>query len=464
MKKILKAVIFTFIGVLLIALTYILITFPPVMAGMAAKTMCSCVFVTGRHPESVRAKELQVFPGLSNAPIAIHPDSTVTATVFWKTSKAIFRKGLGCTLLAQRNEDEVRAQNVTLAKRPVHSDSIDWPARNMNADKRIADASRPVVDMNLLHQIIDQAFDEPDPQRPVNTHAVVVVHENQIVAERYAEGFDHRSRLMGWSMTKSITNALVGILVKEGSLDLNEPAPVSEWSGDERKSITLNNLLQASSGLAWSESYFSPTADFHQMFIKSDDKGGYAMSKPLAHEPGTFFQYSSGSTNIISKIIRQTVGDSLYHRFPYEKLFFKIGMDGAIMEPDASGTFVASSYGFATARDWARFGLLYLNDGIWAGERILPEGWVKYSVTPAPAAAMGRYGAHWWLNAGDPNNPSNRKYPELPPDTFWADGFEEQYVMVIPSKKLVIVRLGVSHHGFDIVGLARGVMEALGGD
>jgi CubicO group peptidase (beta-lactamase class C family) len=219
--------------------------------------------------------------------------------------------------------------------------------------------------------------------------------------------------------------------------------------------------MQASSGLSWSESYFSPTADFHRMFIKSDDKGGYAASKKLVHEPGTAFQYSSGTTNIISKIIRQTVGDSTYYKFPYEKLFYRIGMRRAIMEPDAFGSFVASSYSFASARDWGRFGLLYLNDGIWNGERILPEGWVKYSVTPAPAADLGRYGAQWWLNAGDSNNSQLRKYPELPTDTFWADGFEEQYVMVIPSKKLVLVRLGVSHHGFDIVKLVNGIIAAL---
>jgi CubicO group peptidase (beta-lactamase class C family) len=460
MKKVFKAVIFTFIGLFLIGLSYVLITFPPVMAGMAAKTMCSCVFVSGRDPQSVRDKELKVFPGLSNAPITLHEDSTVTATVFWKTSKAIFRSGLGCTLLAQRSEDEIRDQQVVLAEEPGHTDSANWVVDNNTDSGTVGTGINP----DLLNQALDDAFDETDPQRPLNTHAVVVVYDNQIIAERYADGFDRNSRLMGWSMTKSITNALLGILVKEGKLDMKQPAPVSEWKTDERNSITLNNLLQASSGLAWSESYFSPTADFHQMFIKSDDKGGYAMSKKLVHEPGTFFQYSSGSTNILSKIIRQTVGDSLYHRFPYEKLFYKIGMYGALMEPDASGTFVASSYSFATARDWARFGLLYLNDGVWNGERILPEGWVKYSVTPAPAAGMGRYGAHWWLNAGDPGNPSNRKYPELPPDTYWADGFEEQYVMVIPSKKLVIVRLGVSHDGFDMVGLVLGVMDAVEGE
>ena len=132
------------------------------------------------------------------------------------------------------------------------------------------------------------------------------------------------------------------------------------------------------------------------------------------------------------------------------------------MEPDASGTFVGSSYSFATARDWARFGLLYLNDGVWNGEVILPAGWVTYSTTPAPAADLGKYGAQWWLNAGDPQNQQLRKYPDLPPDTYWADGFEEQYVMVIPSKKLVVVRLGVSHHGFDIVKLVNSVIEAVG--
>src|SRR5688572_2082371 len=147
-------------------------------------------------------------------------------------------------------------------------------------------------------------------------------------------------------MTKSITNALVGILVKEGQLDVEKPAPVVEWQGDSRNKITLNNLLQASSGLEWSESYFVPTGSFHQMFIKSDDKGGYAATKELSHQPGTFFQYSSGTTNIISKIIRQTVGDSAYYKFPFEKLFYKIGMSHMIIEPDASGTFVGSSYSY----------------------------------------------------------------------------------------------------------------------
>jgi CubicO group peptidase (beta-lactamase class C family) len=455
MKRFLKIILFSLLGIILIVLGYIFITFPPVMAGMAAKTMCSCLFVTGRDAQSVRDKELQVFPGLSSAEIEITEDSTVTATVFWKSSTAIFRKGLGCTLLAEEPEEEVRDQQMILPLSPPSSDTIAWPSGD------IVDSISVRVNQELIRQALDDAFNEPDPKQPLNTHAVLVVYDGKIIGERYAEGFDKNSRLMGWSMTKSITNALVGILVKEGQLDVEKPAPVVEWQGDSRNKITLNNLLQASSGLEWSESYFVPTGSFHQMFIKSDDKGGYAATKELSHQPGTFFQYSSGTTNIISKIIRQTVGDSAYYKFPFEKLFYKIGMNHMIMEPDAAGTFVGSSYSFASARDWARFGLLYLNDGVWNGETILPSGWVKYSITPGPAAEMGRYGAQWWLNAGDPNNSNIRKYPGLPPDTYWADGFEEQYVMIIPSKKLVVVRLGVSHHGFDITKLVNGVIAAL---
>ena len=458
MKRFFKILSLSILGLLLLVLTYVLITFPPVMAGMAAKTMCSCVYVSARTPQSVKEKELQVFPGLSSSTIIVNDeDSSATATFFWKTSKAIFRKGLGCTLLAQRSEEKVRAQKFFLSEVPrVNQDSIEWPSGN-----KTINVSQSDVNYDLINQAIGQSFVESDPQQPINTHAVVVVYKNQIIGERYAEGFDKNSRLMGWSMTKSIVNALVAVLVKEKKLDVQRPAPVSEWQNDSRSKITLHHLLQASSGLSWSESYFSPTADFHQMFIHSDDKAAYAASQELAHEPGTFFQYSSGTTNIISRILRQTLGDPQYYQFPYQNFFYKIGMNHALIEPDASGTFVGSSYSFASARDWARFGLLYLNDGMWNGERILPEGWVKYSVTPASTAERGKYGAQWWLNAGDPKNSNLRIYPQLPTDAFWADGFEEQSVMVIPSRQLVVVRLGVSHHGFDFKNLVGRILKAL---
>lgn len=219
--------------------------------------------------------------------------------------------------------------------------------------------------------------------------------------------------------------------------------------------------MHASSGLEWNESYFLP-GDFHNMFIHSDDKGGYAASKKLAQEPNTVFYYSSGTSNLISKIVRQTIGDDGYYKFAFENLFYKIGMLHTIIEPDASGTYVGSSYCFASARDWARFGLLFLNDGVWNGERILPEGWAKYSGTPAPAAKLQEYGAQWWLNAGEKGNPSHSKYQGMPNEAMVADGFEGQSVVIIPSKKLVVVRLGVTHNGnFSPEKLVSKVAEAV---
>jgi len=263
-------------------------------------------------------------------------------------------------------------------------------------------------------------------------------------------------------MTKSLTNALIGILVREGRLQLHDSAPVAAWKNDERRNITLNHLLQASSGLQWSESYFMPGADFHNMFILSDDKAAYAASRKLEHEPGTFFEYSSGTTNILARIIRETVGEERYHRFPHDALFSQIGMQHAVIEPDASGTFVASSYGFASARDWARLGLLYLNDGVWNGKRILAEGWVKYSTTPAPASIRREYGAQIWLNLGEYGNPQNTKHPGLPAETILFEGFEDNYVVIIPSKELVVVRLGVTHNdNFDLAALVTEIIDSL---
>ena len=457
MKRFFRILALTILGILILSITLVVVTFPPIMSGMAAKTMCSCVFVAGRTAESVVQKEFRVFPGLSKANINFTEDSTVSAKILWKTSRAIFRKGLGCTLLAEGDEGKIRNQTMSLPAQPlVDQDTIPWPTGNL-----INDSIPAGIKNDILSKTLDDAFFEKDLAKPLNTMAIVVVHDGKIVAERYASGLNHNSRLMGWSMTKSITNSLIGILVKDGELKTELPAPISEWENDDRKNITLNNLLQASSGLEWSESYFVPTSTFHKMFIHSDDKAAFARSMSLKDKPGERFLYSSGTTLILSGIIRQTVGDEYYYKFPYEKLFYKIGMNQAAMEPDASGTFVGSSYCYASARDWARFGLLYLNDGVWDGERILPEGWVKYTVTPAPAATMGEYGAQWWLNAGAKNNPEHRKYPKIPADAYWADGFEEQYVMVVPSEKLVVVRLGVSHNGFDFEKLVTGIIEAL---
>ena len=274
MKKFFKYLFLVLAGVLLTGITYLAFTFPPIMSGMAAKAMCSCVYVLGRSPESVIEKELAVVPGLGRAKIQFIDSLSVTATVLWSTKKAIYRKGLGCTMLAERSEEDVRSQKINLARLPaIDQDSLAWPMGNI-----LSDTLLPGVDYSKIRQAIDEAFIETNPKRPLNTLAVIILYNGQIVGEKYAEGFDVSSKLIGWSMTKSITNALVGTHVKDGKISLDEPSPVAEWRNDDRKNITLNNLMQGSSGLEWNESYFLP-GDFHNMFTHSDDKGGYAASK-----------------------------------------------------------------------------------------------------------------------------------------------------------------------------------------
>ncbi|HEV2354702.1 MAG TPA: serine hydrolase, partial [Puia sp.] len=267
--------------------------------------------------------------------------------------------------------------------------------------------------------------------KPTGTRAVIVVYHGRIVAERYAAGFDRHTRLTGWSMTKGITNALVGILVGRGMLKVAQPAPVEDWQADERAKITIGNLLAMNSGLKWWEFYAAPSSATRMLF-KEKDMGAYAETSGLAHEPGKVFYYSSGTANILSAIIRAKVGDLGYYRFPYEQLFYPIGMYSAILEPDAGGTFVGSSYCYATARDWARFGLLYLKNGWWDGRQVLPRGWVDFTRTG------GNYGALWWLNRA-------RRHPHIPVDCFSCEGDEGQFIWVIPSKDLVIVRLAREH-------------------
>lgn len=454
--KALKYSLYLLATLLLVVVGYLAIKFPPILAGMASKTMCSCVYVMARTPESVVEKELSVFPGLNRAKFEFIDSAVVKATFGWSTRTSIYRKGLGCTLLAERTEGEVRRQTPTLPGPPPFSaDTVAWPLGDVTSDSLPAG-----VNADAIREAIAEGFEETDPSKPKNTLAILVVYNGQIVGERYAEGFSRDSKLMGWSMTKSFTNALVGRLVGEGKLKLDAPAPMAEWQQDDRKNITLDNLMQASSGLEWNESYFAP-GHFHNMFMHSDDKAGYAASLKLKYPIGSHWEYSSGTSNILSKIIRQTVGDNNYPRYAYENFFYKVGMFHTLVEPDASGTFVGSSYGYASARDWARFGLLFLNDGMVNGERILPEGWSTYSSKPAAAAPKGEYGAQFWLNAGEKGNPQNCYHPGIPNDEYGAEGFEQQNVFIIPSKKLVLVRLGISHHGFDMTGLTQKVIAAL---
>ncbi|MEO1050420.1 MAG: serine hydrolase [Bacteroidota bacterium] len=435
----------------------------PIISGFGAKNMCSCVFVSGRDKQSVLDNELSSFFLSLGSYDVNFTDSSTTASVFGTASKkAVYRKGLGCTLVSGLTEDEIKAQPYTVASNiSFDADTVAWPMGDQSID-----SLKPTFDEQRMKQAIDRAFEEPEPSTPRNTRAVLVVYDGQIVGEKYAEGFSADQPQLGWSMSKSVTSALIGILVKEGKLDIKERAPVSEWEEmtDPRREITLDQLLRMSSGLSWIEHYASPTAATNMLF-KSSDFGQSAAQSKLSSDPDTKWYYSSGTSNIISRIVRHTVGDEQYHSFPQQALFDKLGMQTALIEPDASGTFVGSSYMWASARDWARFGLLYLNDGVWNGERILPEGWVEYSSTPTPDAPLGKYGAHFWLNKGEHYSPEKRTLVDVPNDAFWANGYEGQTVYIVPSKKLVVVRLGQTAGGnFDFNQFLSSIISALPAD
>jgi len=225
-------------------------------------------------------------------------------------------------------------------------------------------------------------------------------------------------------------------------LQLTDTNLIEEWkSGDSRSTITLDDVLRMSTGLIFNEKYV-PFTDATTMLFLSSSAGNYAAAKNLQHKPGTYWYYSSGTSNILSNIINRNVGGTLeqYYKFVQDELFSKLKMSSIVIEPDASGTFVGSSFSWATARDWARFGLLYSQDGIWDGKRILPENWVKYSHSSAPASQR-QYGGHFWLNMNNTVT-LTPKYPDLPQDMFYASGFCGQNVMIFPSHDLVFVRLG----------------------
>lgn len=413
--------------------------------GTANKAMllCSAVFVSGRDPDAVLAAELRTSQ-LEQIDAEIDREAgTVIASMLWVSAEAVHRPGIGCTRLVDMTADDLQDQ-VDVEALPATPDLAEasWPRGD-----RIDVPEELPFDREALDAVLDGAFAEPDPEAARATRAVAVVWRGELIGERHASGFDASMPLTGWSMTKSLTNALVGMRVMDGALELEAPAPVPEWQGpeDPRRAITLDQLLRMSSSLEFGEVYESPRSDVVQMLFGSEgrDMGGFAASKPLVAPPDTVWNYSSGTTNLVQRILRQSFDDlESYYRFVRERLLHPLGMTRTTIAPDASGTLVGSSFGYAPARDWARFGLFFLQDGVWEGERLLPEGWVEYSTRPTPEAPQGSYGAHWWLNAGAPDDPADRPWPELPPSAYRAAGFEGQYVMVVPTHDLVVVRQG----------------------
>ena len=461
MKRWIKRILLILVILLIIAFSvgyrFMLPTFK-VATGYTAKAVCSNHFLTGQDVDTVMAE----LPGNPLVPF-LRPQvdeakGEVTMTLWgWAAEqRAILRAGLGCTLLAGTGPFETRAA-VLPPPAPVDPNQ-PWPV-----GEAITAEKQPT-----LEAVLDTWFQNPDPDNPRRTRAILVVKDGQLIAERYAPGYSKETRFQGWSMTKSVANALLGVLVQQGELDIHAPAPVPEWRSpdDPRSVITTDQLIRMSSGLEFSEDYGDLGSDVVQMLYNSSDMGAYGAAKASEAAPDTTWNYASGTANALTRMMRDLIGGDVtdYWAFPQESFFHRIGVTSAIMEPDGSGTFVGSSYMYATARDWARFGLLYAQDGVWNGERILPEGWVAYSRTPTPPS-KGEYGGLWWLNAGKADGSDSREWPELPAELYSARGHDGQSVVVFPSHNMVVVRLGVSRgDAWDLGAFLADVLAAVGGD
>jgi CubicO group peptidase (beta-lactamase class C family) len=447
-KKIISGALYI-AGALILGACLYLNSLMPIITGYAAKNLCSAVFVSSRTQEDVESVDLNFSFIRYTRNKVDYSDKSVTSRFLWGKSKAIYRDGFGVTLLRGVTESGLRSITYPRGTDPGYrQDTIKWPLGDIVPDTVTG------IDLNALGKISENLIDKNGYNG--NAFAFMVLHKGIPVVEAYKPHFNRHTKFLSWSMAKSFTNAMTGILVRQGKLDIDKPLELDEWKNDGRSRITMSNLLQMQSGLKWNEDYGN-RSDVTLMLHCESDMGRFAFEKPEAHPAGSFWYYSSGTTNIVSCMIRKLFGnDSLYYTFANTQLLNKTGMPDAVFEVDPDGTWVGSSYLYATARDYARFALLYRNDGKFNGERILPEGWVKYS-TSAASASNNSYGAFFWLNR-------NRKLPSAPEDMYACEGHDGQRIFILPTQDLIVVVLGyspTSRGGMDFDRLLKDILSTV---
>ena len=426
-----------------------------VATGAVADAVCAKTFVSGLDPQTVFTESMER-PGIRRLRWLMRyrldraQQIVDTSLLGLLGSRAAFHDGLGCVRLHGSREPYLLKSDfdaLRTPKNPPLLPEIAGPAVVAPADP-------------LLKAALDHAFEEPASPPFRRTKAVVVIHDGKVIAERYADGVGVDTPLPGFSMTKSVVNALLGILTLQGGTTPSLPAPIPEWHGatDPRREIEVLHLMRMTTGLALDEtnSGFDPS---NQMYLY-DDMAGFAAKAPLIAPPGTRWHYSSATTQLLARIIRDiTGGPEQTLAFAWRELFNPLGIRSATLEFDASGTLQGSANMLASARDWARFGLLYLNDGEIGGHRILPDDWVGFS---ASATLDTDYGAGFWTNRSENSNAKGRVGLGIPRDAFFASGYLGQRVVILPTQHLVIARLGdsVDPTG-DIRGLGRLVSEVI---
>ncbi|MCR9228574.1 MAG: beta-lactamase family protein [Flavobacteriaceae bacterium] len=416
-----------------------------IISGYAAKNVASGVFLAHRSAASMNQYDNSA-PLIKIASTEVdQSEQSASSTVYGMMERtAVYREGLGAVLI----NDDYDPDNFTLRpKRNQPNDTIPYPYGQAEP----LDTVLLEVDMDQINKAIAMAFAEPESQK---TRTFLILYKGHLIAEKYIDGFDKDTPILGWSMTKSVLASCYGILEHQGKLEMDWPAPIPEWKDDERKDITLNHLLRMQSGLAWDEDYTGISDVTRMLFLDSDMTKAQRDKKAIA-KPTEIWNYSSGTTNLLSGILKQQFrSHQEYLDFPYSALIDKIGMYSMVMEADMAGNYVGSSYAWASTRDWARYGQLHLNKGNWKGEQLFDASWINYITTPT-ANSNGTYGAHFWLNA-------EGKYPDVPTDMFSCNGFEGQHVFMIPSKDLVVVRTGLAEEPyFDVNGVLSNIVKAV---
>lgn len=418
-------------------------------AAIGAHHICSGLWVVGsvykRTPEEIVAQDIAPFKDFSwEKSFDYKVDAaarTVTVTSLGQPPRtAKFNGDQGCSILP-RGETTVHFKPTPVPRNVPDPATQAWPAGD-------ADSNSPLPE-SVDTAAVNTALDWGMAQTRHNTRAIVAVYKDKIIGERYAPGWTKDTPQISWSEGKSITAALVGILVRQGRLNVDEYAPVKEWHGanDPRGQIRVRDLLHMSSGLDFANLGLGPDAytranKHMRVYFDGLNVFDHAVNNPLEIPPNTQWRYRNSDPLTLGKIVREAVearGES-YLTFPQRELFDRIGARHVILETDAWGNFIMTGFDYASARDWARFGLLHLHDGVWQGARILPEGWIRFVSTPAPADKSAGYGGLFWLNRGG-------AWKGVPEDAYMASGHMGQYTMVVPSRDLVVVRMGPSPGG-----------------
>jgi CubicO group peptidase (beta-lactamase class C family) len=405
-----------------------------VATGMAAKLGCSGRYLSGLDDTQI-VEDLASYSPVNRLLELTHADRRVTASLFGLApASATWRPGIGCTLdIGDTSRlDGLRPPAVPARNAP-------WPAGDR------AESIDPHV------QAVVESLLQQDNATALATRALLMVRDGQLVAEAYADGFGADTPLLGFSMGKSVTAMLVGRMQHLGLLSEDERAVDDDplfpgWGDDERRRIRLVHLLQMTSGLDWDETY-APGSDATRILFQAHSASDVAMQSRPAHPPGERFLYSSGTTNLLSRFVHDRLGGSQAQiDFFARELLEPLGMRHTIFEPDPSGVFVGSSYIYGSARDWARLGLLMLERGAFQGRQLLPPEWVDRATMPNTSSNDPRYGYQFWLNGGG----TELRWPRLPADAYAMSGNRNQIVMIIPSQRTVLVRLGWTGQDYPV--------------